>query len=104
MSTTQLYRAFGCSHYSPLDCHQEYSGFPEMTFPPEKDRCSGCGSRDVIRRRSRQRQVAAPPLTLQGQRPTNPFLPGSVAWNPVSSGFQMSPDEVVHERVGAVVA
>jgi hypothetical protein len=38
------------------------------------------------------------------KRPTNPFLSGSVVWSPVSSGFQISPDEVVHERVGAVVA
>jgi hypothetical protein len=39
-----------------------------------------------------------------GKRPTNPFLSGSVVWSPVSSGFQISTDEVVHERVGAVVA
>jgi hypothetical protein len=39
-----------------------------------------------------------------GKRPTNPILSGSVVWSPVSSGFQISPDEVVHERVGAVVA
>jgi hypothetical protein len=37
------------------------------------------------------------------KRPTNPFLSGSVVWSPVSSGFQISPDEVVHERVGSVV-
>jgi hypothetical protein len=44
-------------------------------------------------------------LFLQARkRPTNPFLSGSVVWSPVSSGFQISPDEVVHERVGAVVA
>ncbi|MFM8474830.1 MAG: transposase family protein [Planctomycetaceae bacterium] len=36
-----------------------------MECPREKDRCSGCGSRDVIRRGSRQRQVVAPPLALQ---------------------------------------
>jgi hypothetical protein len=38
------------------------------------------------------------------KRPTNPFLSGSVVWSPVSSGCQISPDEVFHERVGAVVA
>ena len=38
------------------------------------------------------------------KRPTNPFLSGSVVWSPVSSGFQIPPDEVFHERVGAVVA
>jgi len=66
MSTKQLYRAFGCSHYSPVDCHQEDGVFVlEMECPREKDRCSGCGSRDVIRRGSRQRQVVAPPLALQ---------------------------------------
>jgi len=31
------------------------------------------------------------------KRPTNPFLSGSVVWSPVSSGFQISPDEAVHE-------
>jgi hypothetical protein len=36
-----------------------------MECPREKDRCSGCGSRDVIRRGSQQRQVVAPPLALQ---------------------------------------
>jgi hypothetical protein len=39
-----------------------------------------------------------------GKRPTNPFLSGSVVWIPVSSGFPIPPDEVVHEQVGAVVA
>ena len=38
------------------------------------------------------------------KRPTNPFLSGSVVWSPVSSGFKIPPDEVVHERVGAGVA
>jgi hypothetical protein len=41
---------------------------------------------------------------MVGKRPTNPFLSGSVVWSPVSSGFQISPDEAVHERVGAGVA
>ncbi|MFN9802240.1 MAG: transposase [Bacteroidota bacterium] len=36
-----------------------------MECPREKGRCSGCGSRDVSRRGSRQRQVVAPPLALQ---------------------------------------
>jgi hypothetical protein len=39
-----------------------------------------------------------------GKRSTSPFLSGSVVWSPMSSGFQIFPDEVVHERVGAVVA
>jgi hypothetical protein len=43
-------------------------------------------------------------VTLAGKRPTNPFLSGSVVWSPVSSGFPIPPDEVVHERVGAGVA
>jgi hypothetical protein len=38
------------------------------------------------------------------KRPTNPFLSESVVWSPVSSGFPIPPDEVVHERVEAVVA
>ncbi len=41
---------------------------------------------------------------LLSKRPTNPFLSGSVVWSPVSSGFQIPHDEVVHERLGAVVA
>jgi hypothetical protein len=45
------------------------------------------------------------PLTcLLRKRPTNPFSSGSVACNPVFSGFQILPDEVVHEQVGAAVA
>ncbi len=43
-------------------------------------------------------------MLLLCKRPTNPFLSGFVVWSPVSSGFLISPDEVVHERVGAVVA
>jgi hypothetical protein len=51
MSSEEFYRAFACSHYSPVDCHQEDGVFVlEMACPPEKDRCSGCRSRDVIRR------------------------------------------------------
>ncbi|MFM7166435.1 MAG: transposase family protein [Planctomycetaceae bacterium] len=66
MSTKQLYRAFGCSHYSPVDCREEEGVFVlEMECPREKECCSGCGSRDVIRRGSRQRQVVAPPLALK---------------------------------------
>jgi transposase len=66
MSTKQMYRAFGCSHYSPIDGHQENGVFVlKMECPREKDCCSGCGSRYVIRRGSRQRQVVAPPLALQ---------------------------------------
>jgi hypothetical protein len=41
---------------------------------------------------------------LKRKRPTNPFLSASVVWSLVSSGFKISPDEVVHERVGAIVA
>lgn len=44
------------------------------------------------------------PVTPIGKRPTNPFLSGSVASNPVFFGFRISPDEVVHKRVGAGVA
>jgi hypothetical protein len=43
-------------------------------------------------------------LQVLRERPTIPFLSGSVVCSPVSSGFQISPDEVVHERVGAGVA
>jgi hypothetical protein len=41
---------------------------------------------------------------LDGKRLTNPFLSGSGVWSPVSSGFRIPPDEVVHERAGAVLA
>jgi DNA-binding CsgD family transcriptional regulator len=43
-------------------------------------------------------------LNCTRKRPKNPFLSGSVVWSPVPSGFQISPDEVFNERVGAVVA
>ena len=60
MSTEQLYRTFGCSHGSPVDCHREDGVFVlEMECPPKKDRNSGCGSRDVIRRGSQQLQFLA---------------------------------------------
>ncbi len=37
MSTKELYRAFGCSHYSPVDCQQEDGVFVlEMECPREK--------------------------------------------------------------------
>jgi hypothetical protein len=66
MSTKQLYRAFDSSHFSPDDCRKENEVFVlEMQCHREKVSCSGCGSRDVIRRGSRQRQVVAPPLALQ---------------------------------------
>ena len=48
--------------------------------------------------------IEDPRPSINSKRPTNPFLSGSVVWSPVSSGFQIPPDEVVHERVGAVVA
>jgi len=41
---------------------------------------------------------------VTGKRPTNPFSSGSVVWSPVSAGFPILPDEVVHEQIGAVVA
>lgn len=44
------------------------------------------------------------PQRLIRNRPTNPFLSGSSVWSLVSSGFPNSPDEVVLERLGAVVA
>ena len=66
MTTKQLYRVFGCSYYSPVDCREEEGVFVlEMECPREKDRCVGCGSRNVIRRGSRSRTVVAPPIALQ---------------------------------------
>jgi hypothetical protein len=60
MSTRQLYRASGCSHDSPVDCHQEDGVFVlELECPTKKDRSSGCGSRFVIRRGSQLLQFQA---------------------------------------------
>jgi hypothetical protein len=61
---------------------------------------SETNSRETSRFPRRARFV----VVVVSKRPTNPFLSGSVVWSPVSSGFQISHDEVVHERVGAVVA
>lgn len=42
MSRRESYRAFGCPHYSPIDCRQAESVFVlEMECPREKD----CGYR-----------------------------------------------------------
>jgi hypothetical protein len=66
MSAKELYRVFACSHLLPVDCHhKDWVVVQEMECPREKDRCSGCGSGDVIRRGSRQLEVVSLAPALQ---------------------------------------
>jgi hypothetical protein len=42
LPTTQLYRVFGCSHYSPVDCREEDGVFVlERKCHREKAQCAG---------------------------------------------------------------